>query len=198
MNAEINEHPDKYNDPRVQITRRGLLLAAFVVLFGICGAAFSIWARRTHLDRTRAFWGDEVIEALQLAEEIHLQPSPESAGPSDLIRLTGMPGLGHLRHVLLDERSYDWDTAREDSIDGRIGQEPAMELQLTDPTARRFPDTQIVIALDSGWVGLRGGNRQVCLNDRFRTAMPNFLRRIANYEPIRAENRKQDAAQEAP
>ena len=72
MNSQHDDHADKYNDPRVKITKRGMLLGAVVVVFGIAGAAFSIWARRTKLEQTTNFWGPNVVEALQLAEEVEL------------------------------------------------------------------------------------------------------------------------------
>ena len=45
-----------------------------VVLLGILGAATSIYARRTQLEQTTRFWGQETITALQLAERIELRP----------------------------------------------------------------------------------------------------------------------------
>ncbi|MEO1524069.1 MAG: hypothetical protein AAFX06_01475 [Planctomycetota bacterium] len=186
-----DDHADKYNDPRAQITKRGLMLGGLVVVLGIGGAALSIWARRTHLEKTTPFWGPKVIEALQLAEEFELVPSLAAAdGEVENVRLSGMPGLGHLRHTLLDDRSYLWDSVLEQPISDRIESEPCMLLRLTDPTAKRFPETRIVIALDSGWVGLEDENQQVQLSERFREALPTYLKRVANYEPLRSEVRE--------
>ena len=203
MTSPTDDHADKYNDPRVKITRKGVLIGVCVVLFGIGGAALSIWARRTQLEKSTEFWGINVIEALQLAEEVELIPmldpsdSQADATPQPTtqpVRLSGMPGLGHLRHVLLDERSYLWDTVRGESISTRVAQSPCMMLRLTDPTAKRFPEAGIVIDLEQGWVGIQGGQKQVQLSQRYRTAMPTFLKRIANYEPLRAEMREEKAS----
>lgn len=195
--AGMGDHSDKYNDPRAQISRRGILIGVAVVCLGIMGAALSIWARKTQLDQTRAFWGDDVITALQLAEEVELlrpPKEPESEAPLP-VRLSGMPGLGHLRHTLLDDRSYDWATVRE-SVANSGAAEEQMVVRLTDPTAKRFPETKLTIHLDSGWVMVNGTDQQVQLNDRFRNALPAYLKRVANYEPLRSEVRAKKAEDE--
>ncbi len=192
MNAEISEHADKYNDPRVKVTTRGILIGITIFLLGVAGAALSIWARRTVSVQTTSFWGEEVIEALQLAEEVELLP----ASDQQPVRLSGMPGLGHLRHVLLDDRSYDWQSIRQKNISNRTETERSMTLRLTDPSAERFSEKRIVIGLESGFVGLAGGAKEVQLNERFREAMPNYLSRIANYESRRAESRQEQRTRE--
>ncbi len=195
MTSQIDDHSDKYSDPRARITRRGVLIGLGVAVAATAGAALSIWSRRTRLEKSTAFWGPDVILAFQLAEEVELLSTPDS----DPVRLSGMPGLGHLRHVLLDERSYRWESETEGSIRDHLEQSPpkkgsVMTLQFRDPTASRFPDTRIVINLDDGWVGDESASRRVQLNERFRKAMPNYLRQIKDYEPIRSENREQDQA----
>ena len=192
-----DRHADKFNDPRVQFTRRGILLGVGVVLFGIGGAALSIWARRTRLEQSTKFWGPEVIEAFQLAAELHLIAEPEKA-ESDVepVRLTGMPGLGHLRHLLLDDRSYVWDSVRNEPIRSRLGQSQCMLLWFSDPEAKRFPDAKVIIDLEQGWIGKQDGTRQIQLTDRFRDALPAFLKRIADYEPLRVEMREKKPAGE--
>ena len=198
MTSQIDHHVDKYNDPRVSISLRGILLGLFVFVFAIGGAALSIWARRTRLEKTTEFWGPEIILAFQLAEEIELIPDPQGeTSETEPVRLTGMPGLGHLRHAFLDERSYDWESAEDQSIDSKADDVEVMCLRFTDPTAHRFPDTQILVDMQQGWVGVDDGNRRVRLNERFRDAMPNFLKQIADFEPMRVENREaRRAAQE--
>lgn len=221
MTSSIDDHADKYNDPRAQISRRGVWIGLMVVVFGICGSAFSIWARRTRLERSTEFWGPEVIQAFQLAAEVEMLPqaiSPQDASPQDsaakplepqesspdadadgtdanaqvepTVRLTGMPGLGHLRHVLLDDRSYLWESVQNGSISTTSQSPELMVLRFSDPTARRFPDARIVVDLVGGWVAMEDGTQKVRLNDRFRNALPTFLKRIANYEPIRVEMRE--------
>jgi hypothetical protein len=212
------------------MTRTGVLFGIVVVLFAIGGTALSIWARKTRLEQTRAFWGPQAIEAFQLAAEVDLFPPPEDASesndasetqdtsesatpdasavpadageasdrsPGEPVRLTGMPGLGHLRHVLLDERSYDWQTVADQSVRAIADAEPdageeIMVLRFSDPEAQRFPPASVVVDLREGRVGPQEGGRSVRLNERFRNALPNFLRRVANYEPLRAEMRQRD------
>jgi len=147
-------HADKYSDPRVRITGRGIAALVAIGVIGVVVAFASIAARRTRLEKTTEFWGLETITALQLADQVHLVvPNPagnrvqtvdgESGrnGEADAaersvqseeseeskkseedastglqrIELTALPGLGHLRKALLDERHYDWSTLREDS-----------------------------------------------------------------------------------
>ncbi|QEG02689.1 hypothetical protein Mal15_68100 [Stieleria maiorica] len=196
---QTDRHADKYNDPRAQISRRGILIGLGVVLFGIAGAALSIWARRTRLEQTTKFWGPETIQAFQLAAEIHLivQPEPLSEPSTELlsegaepVRLTGMPGLGHLRHLLLDDRSYLWSSVKNEPMRSRLGQTKCMMLRFSDPEAERFPDAEIIIDLDQGWIGKHDGDRQIRLNERFRNAVPAFLTQVADYEPLRVEMRE--------
>ena len=191
-------HQDKYNDPRARITRRGVLIGVSVFLFGILGAAASIVGRRTRIEKTTAFWGSEAITALQLAEHVHLLPlkhSPngtrdESDSP---IVLTAMPGLGHLRRALLDQRNYEWSTA------GKNPPEPSehakwVRLRLTDPTARRIDNVQFDIELESGFVTFpdadtSDGLKQVYVNDRTRPALRHFLDTIMTVEEKRYDYR---------
>ncbi|MCD0463170.1 hypothetical protein [Roseiconus lacunae] len=193
-------HADKYNDPRVQITRRGILFGVVVLVFGIVGSFISIWARRTQLEKTTEFWGEDVVTAFQLAEEVELQPmfnQPEANGTP--VRLSGMPGLGHLRHVLLDDRSYAWGSVTQKELASDASDNPSSDdsasdqlivLHWSDPTAGRFEDLSVAIELEQGWVGKLGGGKKVQLNERYREAVPKYLKRIADFEPIRVENRK--------
>lgn len=212
----VDQHADKFNDPRVRISRRGILFGLIVVLFAIGGTALSIWARKTRLEQTTSFWGPQAIEAFQLAAEVELILSADGAGDADSqqpsppreasagetpealapkqtpVRLTGMPGLGPLRHVLLDDRSYAWDSVADQSVSQSPQQiSETMVLRFSDPEAKRFPPASVVVDLEQGWVGPDEGSRKVRLNERFRNALPNFLRRVANYEPLRAEVREQ-------
>ncbi|WP_372894870.1 hypothetical protein [Stieleria sp.] len=192
-----DRHADKFNDPRAEFTRRGILLGVGVALFGIGGAALSIWARRTRLEQSTQFWGPEVIEAFQLAAEIHLISQPDQpASEAQPLRLTGMPGLGHLRHLLLDDRSYIWDSVRDEPIRSRLNESSCMTLWFSDPEAKRFPDAKVIIDLDQGWIGKQDGNQQVQLAERFRNALPAFLKRIADFEPLRVEMREKKLAED--
>ncbi len=182
-------HADKYNDPRAKITPRGLLLAGVVVVLGIVGAAGSIYARRTRLEKTTEFWGQETITAIQLGERV--QMSSVSGRQFDLVELTRTPGLGHLRHLLLDERNYDWSSTSETSIDQHCrGQEPfCVQLQLTDPTAHRFEPIEITVDLKGGWVGKTGGARCLQISERKRNALRKFLEQLITVQQQRYDHR---------
>ncbi|MCA9139853.1 MAG: hypothetical protein KDB00_23935 [Planctomycetales bacterium] len=135
-------------------------------------------------------------ELMPAADEL-MPAKPESDGePADgqVVRLSGMPGLGHLRHVLLDERSYVWESVQNGSLTADSKSPEWMILRFRDPTAGRFPDANIAVDLAGGWIGLEGGTKKVQLNERFRNALPNFLIQIANFEPTRVEMREKKEA----
>ena len=168
MTAE-DPHADKYNDPRVQITRRGIAIAIGVGLFGIAGAAVSIVGRSTQLEKTSQFWGEKTILALQLGERLELRPrGNETFAPLDL---SGSSGLGHLRRLLLDERNFDWTSQSEGKALGQCG-EPVprkprcIQIHLTDPTANRFDVIEIDLDLQTGWTGPSTGQNRVKLLER--------------------------------
>jgi hypothetical protein len=120
--TSVDPHADKYNDPRAKITGRGIGMGLAVILLGIVGAAASIYGRRTRLEESTRFWGDETILALQLGERVRLLPN--RGREFDPVELSGMPGLGHLRHSLLDQRSFDWDTEEDRPVVNAATDEP--------------------------------------------------------------------------
>lgn len=181
--SAADPHADKYDDPRVSITRRGVLIGIGVVLFGIAGSALSIYSRRTRLKQSRAYWGDETITALQLGERI--QMLSRSGRKFKEVELTATPGLGHLRHALLDERNYDWDSQQSvgmsETCDGADAY--CLELVLTDPTAHRFQPVRISLDLNEGWVGPSDGATRV--KTKKRTALKNFLETLITVQQRR-------------
>ena len=189
-------HADKFNDPRAKITRRGILIGIAVVLFGIAGAAASIYGRRTRLEKTTEFWGEETITALQLGERIELKPHlGRDFRPVDL---SGMPGLGHLRHALLDELHFDWGSRSDQSVTSHNegADDPfCVTLRITDPTAHRFKPVEIDLDLNDGWAGHHDpgdsakhrGSVQVVA--RKRNGLKHFLVTIMDKENLRADKR---------
>ena len=182
-------HADKYNDPRVQITRRGILMGVGVLILGIIGAAGSIYARKTRLEKSREFWGDETILALQLAERIQMVAL--CGKDFGTVELTATPGLGHLRHALLDERSYQWDSSSTDSVMEMCANESdqCVQLRLTDPTAHRFEIVEINLDLKDGWVGPSDGSRRVRTTKRVRPALGKFLDTMITVQQKSYDNR---------
>lgn len=191
--SAADPHADKYNDPRAKITSRGIWIGFAVVVFGILGAAGSIYARKTRLEQTTRFWGEETITALQLAERIELRPR----GSSDFrpVELTATPGLGHLRRALLDERSFDWETESSDAASDMCQppkpDEPpnCVQLRLTDPTAHRVGTIEIDLDLATGWVGPSDGSRRVQATEWVQPKLRNYFATIINVEQLRYDLR---------
>ncbi len=190
--GEGGYHEDKYNDPRAAITPRGVALAIGVLLLGIVGAAASIYARRTQLEQTTQFWGQETITALQLAERIELLP--RGAAEFQTVELTGTPGLGHLRRMLLDERNYEWSTEGAGSALAACGETPmekprCIQLRLSDPTGRRVGTIEIDLDLVGGWIGPSDGSRRVRATDRVQPKLANYFATIISVEQKRYDFR---------
>ncbi len=188
-------HADKYNDPRATVTRRGIWMGVAVLLLGIFGSAVSIYARRTGLVETTRFWGQETITALQLAERMEMLPRGDTEFP--VVELTATPGLGHLRHALLEESHFDWTTETKASVaelcvrspqatsqdpDSEIEAAPMqyIQLRLTDPTAHRVGTIEIDIDLDGGWVGPSDGSRRVRVVEWVRPKLKSYFSTIIN------------------
>ena len=186
-------HRDKYADPRVKITRNFILAVIGVVILGICGSALSIYARRTKLEQTTRFWGPETITALQLAEKIQLRPIGSSN--FEPVDLSGTPSLGHLRHALLDERGFDWNTETSGSV-SKMCQKPAdkaeitcVRLRLTDPTANRIGTIDLDLDLTGGWVGPSDGSKRVQATEWVRPKLEKYFQMIVNVQRLRSDQR---------
>ncbi|MFK8112738.1 MAG: hypothetical protein AB8B91_11070 [Rubripirellula sp.] len=193
-NASGNPHADKYNDPRAKITRRGILIGVAVLVLGILGAAGSIYARRTHLVETTEFWGEETITALQLAERMELLPRGDSE--FEIVELTATPGLGHLRHALLESTHFDWSTETEASVaelcqpskaDAKLPQ--CVQIRLSDPTANRVGTIEIDIDLEGGWVGPSDGSKRVQATYWVKPKLRNYLATILTVQQKRYDHR---------
>ena len=182
-------HADKYNDPRVQITGRGIAMGVAIVLSATVVALASIAARRTVSIQTTSFYGSQTIQALQLGDHVTMR-SIEPAGKS--INLSGAPGLGHLRKALLDDQHYDWSGgAAVDAGDREITEDAprVVELQFSDPTLGRFRPATIRLDLDRGEVRLPGTDQTAQLNDRVRPAMKHQLTLLMRFTQDRYDVR---------
>lgn len=190
--APQDQHADKYNDPRARITTRGVVIIVAVGLLGIVGAAASIYGRRTRLEQTTRFWGPETITALQLAERIELRP--RGSAQFEPVELSGTPGLGHLRRILLDERNYDWTSesakaALSDRGDKSNDEPPCLQLRLTDPTGKRVGTIEIDLDLADGWIGPSDGSKRIRASERVQTKLKNYFETIIRVEKLRYDVR---------
>lgn len=95
--------------------------------------------------KTTEFWGPEAISAFQLAPMVKLEIR-DGKEPAE-VDLTGMPGLGHLRHALLEQRHYEWDTEAAASVESSVTQYrltvPHSSSSEPDQVATTSPDTLI-------------------------------------------------------
>ncbi|TWU30989.1 hypothetical protein [Novipirellula artificiosorum] len=187
-------HDDKFNDPRARITPRGILIGVGIAALAVIGAAASIRGRRTQLDETRSFWGDDTVTALQLGERMEVILLGDAQ--AEPIELTAMPGLGLLRHALLDERSYDWTSRGSTPLASRTSSrddatEPnRIRLRITDPNAKRFEPIEIDLELSSGWVGDAAATKSVRLNDRTEPKLRNYFKTVIHSEQKRSDFRE--------
>lgn len=192
-------HADKYNDPRVKITGRGIAIGVAIAVIAAVAAWGSIQARRTRLGETTKFWGAEVITALQLGERIELVSRDASELPP--VDLTSTPGLGHLRRALLDERNFDWATESTDSVASLCSTSPTptakptdmpvcIQLRLTDPTGKRFELVEIDIDLAGGWVGPSDGSKRVQATEWVQPKLRNWFKTIMTVSQKRYDVRE--------
>jgi len=185
-------HADKYNDPRAKVTRGGIMIGVAIVVLGFVGAAVSIYARRTRLEQTTRFFGAETIIALQLAERIEVLPRGNES--FETVNLAGTPGLGHLRHRLLDQRNYDWATESESSVVeccGEVGSSGpgCIQLRFTDPTAHRIETVLIDLDLQGGWIGPSDGSRRVQTTPWVTPKLRNYFKTIMTVKQKRYDLR---------
>lgn len=194
-------HADKFNDPRASVTGRGIAIGIGITVVATFAALVSIYARRTHLDKTTDFYGPVVIEALQLAEQIDLipqVPNTQASGFPAVISLTATPGLGHLRRAILDDRHYDWTrietsgalskcdglTFGEKSIPG------CMRLRLSDPTLERFEPIELDIDLIEGKIGVSDQNRCVHVTEYVKPKLQSYFTTTISVSRLTYDNRE--------
>lgn len=177
--------------PRIPITRRAVIIGVAIFLISILAAASSIHFRRTQLKLTTRFWGADTIKAMQLGPIVTL--TFDSDVGKAAIDLTGTPGLGHLRHALLEQKHYLWDTEEPLSVDALTTKDAKFAtVVFSDPRedkAVRIPDATIRLELEGGWLGPSDGSRRVRLTDRVKPAVRHFLTILRNAQQFRSDFR---------
>ncbi len=193
---------------------RTLVLMIVVIAIGAVAAVASVYFRRTQTEKTTEFWGPQGITAFQLAPMVKLEIH-DGQEPGE-VDLTGMPGLGHLRHALLEQRHYEWETVSAESMETRAAattsdaahsvaesadnaaKKPLLAtLTFWDPRkpTELPPDmpviqtTTVLVELNEGWVGPAKGDRSVRLNERSRPAVRHFLTTMRNVKQARYDDR---------
>ncbi len=181
--------------PKIPITRRAVLAGVAIMILGVIGAVASIYARRTQLEKTTAFLGPDAILAIQILPSVTLQLEPlgqVDGTEAKTIDLTGTPGLGHLRHALLDERHYDWQSRTDSSVQSLRSTETRFaNLTFSDPKENFAPAT-LNIELTQGWVSRTGEADRVRLIERAQPAVRHFLTVISNAKQAHYDNRAKE------
>jgi len=187
-----DSRPEGWVDqPRIEFSRTMVWIGFGIFVLAIAIALGSIYFRRTQLEQSRRFLGDDVIRAIQLAPFVSLE---FDADKTDVpIDVTGTPGLGHLRHALLDERHYDWTTEIPQGIESVTTENPVFAtLTFYDPRIDS-PDHvtagTVRLELAGGWVGTIDGTKRVQLISRAQPAVENFLTMLRNYQQNRYGDR---------
>ncbi|WDQ15838.1 hypothetical protein [Rhodopirellula sp. P2] len=204
-------HADKYNDPRVVVTRGQIGALVAIVVVGAIVAVLSIAARRTKLVKTTEFWGPEVITAIQLGDHVELIPGPGANFKQ--VELTAFPGLGHLRKALLEQTHYQWETVKPLSVESLVtaaadidpdqaveasavgtdeeaAQPIVVRLEFSDPHYKRVPPASIDLELASGTIGPADGSKRVMVTDRVRPALRHQLGLLMKVSELRYGQRK--------
>ncbi|HBJ35826.1 MAG TPA: hypothetical protein DDZ51_13980 [Planctomycetaceae bacterium] len=181
--------------PKIPITRRAVLAGVAIMILGVIGAVASIYARRTQLEKTMAFLGADAILAIQILPSVTLQLEPlgqVDGAQAKTIDLTGTPGLGHLRHALLDERHYDWQSRTDSSVQTLRSPETRFAtVTFSDPKDHFAPAT-LNIELSQGWVSRAGADDRVRLIERAQPAVRHFLTVISNAKQAHYDNRAKE------
>ncbi|PHQ36554.1 hypothetical protein [Rhodopirellula bahusiensis] len=204
----VDPHADKYNDPRVVVTRTQVLALVAIFVVGAIAAVVSIYARKTKLEKTTKFWGPDVITAIQLGDHVELIPGP--GADFSQVELTAFPGLGHLRKALLEENHYQWATVEDFSVEaladvpatedfaGEANEQPmVVRLEFSDPHYKRVPPALIDVELISGTVGPADGSQRVKVTDRVRPALRHQLGLLMKVSEMRYSQRNHAANEEA-
>ncbi len=186
---------DWVDHPQIPITRRAVWIGIAIFFSSIVVAGASIYFRRTHLEQTTRFWGPDAIKSMQLAPFVSLEfDTDPGREPVDLSRT---PGLGHLRHALLEQRHYLWDTETAAAVDDLTTPEAKFAKLVfwdsrLDETVR-VPTAIIRLELQGGWVGTADGTRRVQLTERAQPAVRHFLTTLRNVKQARADLRKDES-----
>jgi len=177
--------------PKIPITGRAIWLGVAILLVSIFVAGASIHFRRTQLELTTRFWGADTIRAIQLCPIVTL--TFDSDAGKKPVDLSGTPGLGHLRHALLEQKHYLWQTEEALAVDALTTPEAKFAtVVFSDPRddeAVRIPTATIRLELQGGWLGPPDRSHRVQLTDRVKPAVRHFLTVLRNAQQFRSDFR---------
>lgn len=188
--------------PRV-LTFRNAAILLFVILFAVIMASASIYMRRAETEKTANFFGEKVIYAISVGPLVSMEQRSPSAANSEggaateqpvnpPVMLSGSPGLGLFRRALIDDRHYQWSTAKPISIESSsIPEGRYFLISFSDDPQFRPPGnvrpevepTRVMVEAKEGWVGVPGSGQMVMLTERARPAVENFLKTRRDIRP---------------
>jgi hypothetical protein len=173
----------KWPQPPRLWTRRNLAIASTVMVLSGLLAVLAIYLRRTRTEETSARWGAASVVAMQAAPQLwiawlddrkpDLGMTAADCGPMDV---SSVPNLGHLRHALADDRSYDWSAGAASQDDLQRTDKP--EWILIDLRGEPLPPVTARLELTSGRVQLGDSGQYWRLTDRVQPAVAAFLRQL--------------------
>lgn len=93
--------------------RSGVLAAVLLLAIGVAAAGIAWWNTRSHTRRTLDFWGSEAALLIRDAPRVTAGRVEVKQHAKDIAVLqqrdiSRAKGLVHLRHALLDDRSFAW------------------------------------------------------------------------------------------
>ncbi len=169
--------------PPKPLTLRGVAIGLGIAVMAVVLGLFSVYMRRTQLEKTTAYWGPKAIEAFQYGRKVELAKlrSPADAAPQTdaTIELTDLPGLSHLRHAFLEERHYVWEKSNDTSAlvqpaSATASQEGGWYFLRFQNPAGGAP-TELVYDPISGAVGPLGNTPEVHFTDRANKGVSHYI-----------------------
>jgi hypothetical protein len=91
----------------------GKLVIIGVMIVAVTAAGTSWWIRYNSTHRAAEFWGPTAVRRIRDAPFVQLfyvNDDPDLL--SDVRNISNTPGLTHLRHALLEDRSFKWPARR--------------------------------------------------------------------------------------
>jgi hypothetical protein len=172
--------------PPPALTKRGVWIGIGITLIAIVLAIASVQLRRTRKERTTAFFGQDTILAIESGRQVQLariRNELASLPPTEgIVELTDLPGLGHFRHALLDDRHYQ-DTPADTTHEQRMTSvDDWFWLRISHPIPGN-PARELLLNISAGEIAVPGRSEKLRFTRRVRAGMENFVRTVYQLNP---------------